>query len=132
MSEERETNHIYQGDCVDVMRTFPEGVIDLHGHFPHYDNLRAYKGYEFNFEKSPKSCIEEKGRRCGCLIVADATVKGNETGTSFRQALYFKEIGFNLHDTMIWRKPNAMPQIAKNVQQFEYMFVFSNSKTTNA
>lgn len=39
----------------------------------------------------------------GCIvwIVADATVKGSETGSSFRQALYFHDIGFNLHDTMI-------------------------------
>jgi len=47
-------NHIYQGDCVDVMRTFPEGVIDLTVTSPPYDNLRTYKGYNFNFEEIAK------------------------------------------------------------------------------
>jgi site-specific DNA-methyltransferase (adenine-specific) len=63
-------------------------------------------------------------------VVGDATVKGSETGTSFRQALYFKEIGFNLHDTMIWQK-NASPRdtrIPRYWQGFEYMFIFSKGK----
>ena len=129
-------NHIYHGDCVDDMRTFPDGVIDLTVTSPPYDNLRTYKGYDFNFEEIAKE-LYRVTKQGGVVVwvVNDATIKGSETGTSFRQALYFKKIGFNLHDTMIWRKPNAMPQIAKNryCQQFEYMFVFSKGKpkTTN-
>ena len=60
-------------------------------------------------------------------VVGDATVKGSETGTSFKQALYFKEIGFNLHDTMIWHKPNCFNFGSNNCYRnsFEYMFIFS-------
>ena len=52
-----------------------------------------------------------------------------ETGTSFRQALYAKEIGFNLHDTMMYRKINYIPLTHNRYEQeFEYMFVFSKGK----
>jgi site-specific DNA-methyltransferase (adenine-specific) len=68
-------------------------------------------------------------------VVGDATVKGSETGTSFKQALYFKEIGFNLHDTMIYQKDNPPPVggINRYYQHFEYMFILSkgNPKTFN-
>ncbi|NLF44117.1 MAG: site-specific DNA-methyltransferase, partial [Bacteroidales bacterium] len=68
-------------------------------------------------------------------VVGDATIKGSESGTSFRQALFFKEIGFNLHDTMIYEKQNPMPvQLSGNryAQCFEYMFVFSKGKPKTA
>jgi len=53
----------------------------------------------------------------------------SESGTSFRQALYFKEIGFNLHDTMMYRKINYIPLTHNRYEQeFEYMFVFSKGK----
>ena len=59
-------------------------------------------------------------------VVGDATIKGSETGTSFKQALWAKECGFNLHDTMIYHKPNAMPLTHNRYDPcFEYMFVFS-------
>ena len=67
-------------------------------------------------------------------IVSDATINGSETGTSFKQALFFKEIGFNLHDTMIWKKDScAFPESNRYYQNFEYMFVLSNGtpKTFN-
>ena len=62
-------------------------------------------------------------------IVSDGTVDGSETGTSFRQALFFKDIGFNIHDTMIWKKDTcAFPEATRYYQIFEYMFVFSKGK----
>src|SRR5690554_2227041 len=114
------------------MRTFPEGVIDLTVTSPPYDNLRTYKGYEFNFEEIAKELYRvTKNGGVVVWVVADATVKGSETGTSFRQALYFKGSGFNLHDTMIWRKSNPVPQfptIKRYTNDFEYMFVFSKGQ----
>ncbi len=123
-------NHIYHGDCVDVMRTFPEGVIDLTVTSPPYDNLRTYKGYDFNFEGIAKELYRvTKDGGVVVWVVNDATIKGSETGTSFRQALYFKEIGFNLHDTMIYEKAQAC--FGSNLcylQSFEYMFVLSKGR----
>ena len=68
-------------------------------------------------------------------VVADQTINGSESGTSFKQALYFKELGLNIHDTMIWRKINPMPNNhgKRYFSSFEYMFVFSKNtpKTFN-
>jgi site-specific DNA-methyltransferase (adenine-specific) len=63
-------------------------------------------------------------------VVGDATIKGSETGTSFRQALYFKECGFNLHDTMIYQKSGtgACGSNYTYWQSFEYMFVLSKGR----
>jgi len=125
-------NHIYHGDCVDVMRTFPEGVIDLTVTSPPYDNLRTYKGYTFNFEEIAKELYRvTKDGGVVVWVVNDATINGSETGTSFRQALYFKEIGFNLHDTMIYAKNNVYahdPRNKRYKQCFEYMFVLSKGR----
>jgi site-specific DNA-methyltransferase (adenine-specific) len=124
-------NKIIQGDCLEVMKTFDDNYIDLTVTSPPYDNLRDYKGYSFNFEGIAKELyrITKKG---GVVVwvVGDATVKGSETGTSFKQALYFKEIGFNLHDTMIYNKTSTTPVGGRNryFQRFEYMFIFSKGK----
>lgn len=91
-------------------------------------------GFLGTLNKWRNNYIVSQSRGVVVWVVGDATIKGSETGTSFRQALYFKEIGFNLHDTMIWYKTNAMPQVDKSrfTQSFEYMFVFSKSKPNTA
>lgn len=62
-------------------------------------------------------------------VVGDETIDGCETGTSFKQALYFKEIGFNIHDTMIYEKSGiSRPSSNRCHQAFEYMFVLSKGK----
>jgi site-specific DNA-methyltransferase (adenine-specific) len=126
-----ETNIIYCGECAETMKLhIPDNSIDLTVTSPPYDNLRTYKGYVFPFEDIAKELFRvTKQGGVVVWVVADATIKGSETGTSFRQALYFKEIGFNLHDTMIYGKVNWVPLTHKRYeQQFEYMFVFSKGK----
>ncbi len=129
-------NKIIEGNCVEVMKQFSDEVIDLTVTSPPYDNLRNYKGFIFPFEDIANELyrVTKKG---GVVVwvVNDATIKGSETGTSFKQALYFKDIGFNLHDTMIFRKVNPIPQIYRKRynNEFEFMFVFSKGavKTHN-
>ena len=132
---------LMQGDCSILLKKMPDQFVDLTVTSPPYDNLRAYNGNidQWNFEKF-KAVAKELYRvtKPGGVvvwIVADATVKGSETGTSFKQALYFKECGFDLHDTMIFAKNNPMPNAnAKRYSQgFEYIFVFSKGgvKTFN-
>src|SRR3990167_7248376 len=101
-------NKIIQGDCLEVMKTFEAESIDLVVTSPPYDNLRDYKGYSFDFEGIANELLRilKKGGVIVC-VVNDATIDGSETGTSFRQALYFKQIGLNLHDTMIWQKSST-------------------------
>ena len=103
---------------------------------PPYDNLRTYAGtLDWNFEIFKQVANElyriTKDGGVVVWVVGDATIKGSETGTSFRQALYFKEIGFNLHDTMIWEKSTFSAVGALKTRYapvFEYMFIFSKSK----
>lgn len=129
------TNKVLHGDCLEVMKTFEDGCIDLTVTSPPYDNLRTYKGYTFDFEGIAKE-LYRVTKQGGVVVwvVGDATIKGSETGTSFKQALYFKEVGFNLHDTMIYAKQNPVPYHHNRYNpQFEFMFVLSKGvpKTFN-
>ena len=130
MEIEKLKNKIICGDCLGVMKDIPDRIVDLVVTSPPYDNLRDYKGYDFNFEGIAKELFRViKVGGVVVWVVGDATIKGSETGTSFRQALCFKEIGFNLHDTMIYRKINYIPLTHNRYEQeFEYMFVFSKGK----
>ena len=129
-------NKIYCENCLNTMRRMSEGFVDLTVTSPPYDNLRNYNGFEFKWEAIIKELyrVTKKG---GVVVwvVGDATIKGSETGTSFKQALFFKECGFNLHDTMIWVKDGggAVGSNKCYTQNFEYMFVFSKGvpKTHN-
>ena len=106
----QEINKIYNCDCLVLMAGIPDCFIDLTITSPPYDNLRDYNGYSFDF-KNVATELFRITKQGGVVIwvVGDATIKGSETGTSFKQALYFKEIGFNLHDTMIYEKKNPVP-----------------------
>lgn len=123
-------NEIILGDCLEVMGSFEDACIDLAVTSPPYDDLREYGGYSFNFESIAKELYRvTKDGGVVVWIVADQTIKGNETGTSFRQALFFKGIGFNLYDTMIYEKAGtAPPHKNRYFHAFEYMFVFSKGK----
>ena len=127
-------NKCYNENCLDTMAKMPDNFIDLTVTSPPYDNLRTYNGYSFDFEAVAKELFRAT-KQGGVVVwvVGDATIKGSETGTSFRQALYFKEIGFNLHDTMIWEKdtqPCHDPRNRRYKQYFEYMFILTKGKPT--
>lgn len=123
-------NTIHCGECAETMRDhIPDNSIDLTITSPPYDNLRDYKGYTFDFEKIASELWRvTKPGGVVVWIVGDATVDGSETGTSFRQALRFMELGFKLHDTMIWNKGGftAVGTLkARYASVFEFMFIFS-------
>jgi site-specific DNA-methyltransferase (adenine-specific) len=128
MKEKSYINKIIEGNCVEVMQNMPDNLVDLTVTSPPYDDLRNYKGFVFPFEEIAKELFRiTKPGGVVVWVVGDATIGGSETGTGFKQALYFKEIGFNLHDTMIFRKRNPIPQIYRKRynNEFEFMFVFS-------
>tara|TARA_B100001250_G_scaffold51260_1_gene40037 strand:+ start:795 stop:1583 length:789 start_codon:yes stop_codon:yes gene_type:complete len=125
-----EINKIYNENCLETMQRMEDNFIDLTVTSPPYDNLRDYNGYSFDFENIAKELYRvTKDGGVVVWIVGDATIKGSETGTSFKQALFFKEIGFNLNDTMIYRKLNYLPVTSCRYEpQFEYMFILSKGK----
>ena len=123
------TNKLYNENCLDTMARMEDNFIDLTVTSPPYDNLRTYNGYSFDFESIAKELYRvTKEGGVVVWVVGDATIKGSETGTSFKQALYFKDCGFKLHDTMIYQK-SVPPMNNKRYQHnFEYMFVFVKGK----
>ena len=123
-------NKIICGDCLEVMKGIPDKSVDLVLTSPPYDQLRDYKGYSFDFEGIAKEIfrVVKDGGFC-VWVVGDSVINGSESGTSFKQALFFKQIGFNLHDTMIYHKNCfSMPPSNRYFQVFEFMFVLSKGK----
>lgn len=124
-------NQIFNEDCLKTMERLDDESIDLVITSPPYDNLRTYNGFTFDYQSVAKSLFKVlKNGGVIVWIVGDATIKGSESGTSFKQALAFMSEGFNLHDTMIWRKTNPMPKVktSRYFDVFEYMFIFSKGK----
>lgn len=112
------------------MSKIEDEVIDLVVTSPPYDNLREYNGYSFDFETVAKELFRITTKN-GIVVwvVGDQTINGSESGTSFRQALFFMQLGFKLHDTMIFEKNSSTFPAKRNAnrytQIFEYMFVFA-------
>ncbi len=128
---------ILHSDCVDALSRVDPDCIDLTVTSPPYDALRDYHGYRFDCP-AIASALYRVTKPGGVVVwvVADAVIDGSETGTSFRQALTFQDIGFWLHDTMIYEKnTSAFPANRKGnrySQTFEYMFVFSKGRPKTA
>ena len=134
-------NTIHLGDAETVLKNIPDKFVDMVMTSAPYDNLRRYNGIGDTWNHNKFMAIAKELVRVlkdgGVIVwvINDKTEKGSETGTSFRQALYFMELGLNLNDTMIWKKTNPCPSIKQSRynQVFEYMFVFSKGmpKTFN-
>lgn len=122
-----------QGDSLQITKAITSESVDLVLTSPPYDNLRTYNNnsvWSWDVFTGIAREIYRVLRRGGvCVwIVGDATINGSETGSSFRQALYFQQIGFKIHDTMIWDKGSfsAVGSLkTRYAPVFEYMFIFS-------
>lgn len=128
---------LMQGDCLELMKDIPDKSIACTVTSPPYDNLRVYNGNidQWCFDKFKEIAKElyriTKDGGVVVWIVADATIDGSETGSSFKQALWFKECGFKLHDTMIWQKQTFTDTGSLRVRYggvFEYMFILVKGK----
>lgn len=126
-----ERNRVYTENCLHTMLRMKAESVDLVVTSPPYDNMRKYKGFSFPFKDIARGLtrIVAKGGVI-CWVVGDQVMKGSESGSSFRQALYFKDVcGLDLYDTMIYRKENFIPQNHRRYEQeFEFMFVFSKGR----
>lgn len=127
---ERDGVTLYHGDNCDVLGAMPRDCVDLVVTSPPYDDLRTYGGHSWDFYGVAwqlKRVLKPGG--VIVWVVGDATKDGSETGSSLEQALHFRRIGLNLHDTMIYQKSNAVPLTHNRYeQQWEYMFVLSKGK----
>lgn len=123
-------NNIYNVDCLIGMKELSNNCVDLVVTSPPYDDLRNYNGYSFNFEEIAKELFRTL-KQGGVMVwvVGDKIKNGNKSLTSFRQGITFQEIGFNVHDVMIYQKKNT-PFMRSNAYTncFEFMFVLSKGK----
>lgn len=130
-----EIDKIYNEDCLEGMKRIDDASVDCVVTSPPYDNLRKYGGVAegWNFDKFKAIAqqiarVLKQGGVC-VWVVSDGVVNGSETGTSFRQALYFMECGLTLYDTMIWEKPSPQaPTEGRYYDVFEYMFIICKGK----
>lgn len=117
-------------DCLDGLKQIESKSIDLTVTSPPYDNLRDYYGFKFDFESIAKELYRvTKDGGVVVWVVGDKTNQGSKTCTSFKQALYFKEIGFDMYDVIIYQKTSpSAPHKGRYFNAFEYMFVLSKGK----
>lgn len=122
-------------DCMVGLKMLPDCSVDLTVTSPPYDSIRDYNGFTFDWHQVIRQLFRvTKNGGVVVWVVADQTINGSESGTSFKQALFAMECGFNLHDTMIWEKEScAFPEQVRYYPNFEYMFVWSKGipKTFN-
>ena len=129
-----ELNKLYNESCLTTMQRIQDNFIDLVLTSPPYDNLRTYGNitdWSFDVFKPIAKELTRTLKEGGVIMwnVQDATIKGSKTGTSFRQALYFMELGLNLYDHIIWQKTGTpFPSNIRYRQVWENMFVFSKGK----
>lgn len=130
---------LYNENCIDVLEKMKEENIkvDFTLTSPPYDQLRTYNNsssWDFETFKKVAQGLWDVTNDGGIIVwvVGDACINGSETGTSFKQALHFMELGFKLHDTMIYEKNSSAFPAKKGskryTQIFEYMFVFVKGK----
>ena len=127
---ELEIDTIYNMDCVEGMKKLPDNCIDLVVTSPPYDDLRDYKGFHFDFENIAKEMYRVmKPTGVVVWVVGDKIKDGDRSLTSFKQALFFQEVGFKVHDIMIYKKKNT-PFMRTNAYTncYEFMIVLSKKK----
>ena len=135
----RYLGHIINGDNVDVLSEIDSACVDLVVTSPPYDNLRDYKKdavWSFDSFKKIATQLFRVVKNGGVVVwvVGDSVVNGNKSLTSYRQALYFQQIGFNVYDVIIYEKAGtAPPHKNRYFNAYEYMFVLSKGlpKTIN-
>lgn len=134
MEIEQYTNRIIQAYSNEFLQQMPEKSVDLVVTSPPYDDLRAYENcaaWNFDIFKTIAQELFRVMKDGGVVVwvIGDKTEKGNKSLTSFKQALYFQEIGFNMYDVIIYEKAGtAPPHPNRYFNAFEYMFVLSKGK----
>ena len=127
-------NKIFNAKSNELLKEFPYCCIDLVVTSPPYDDLRDYENKSaWNFDVF-KEIAQELYRvvKLGGIVVwviGDKTDKGCKSLTSFKQALYFQEVGFSMFDVIIYEKAGSgPPHPNRYFNSFEYMFILSKGK----
>ena len=126
-----EGNKIYCGDNLDLIKQVDDNSCQITVTSPPYSNVRKYQGYSWDFESLAKElCRVTSEGGIVCWVVNDQYVEGSRDLTSFRQAIYFKDVcGFNIHDVMIYQKSGFnFPANNRYHQVYEYIHILVKGK----
>lgn len=120
------------GDCSEKTESLESESVDLIVTSPPYDDLREYGGHSWDFDRLSVQMFRVlKPGGVVVWIVQDATRDGSRTLSSMRQAIGFRDVGFLMHDVMIWSKDGFTAVGSFKVRYpctWEYMFVLSKGK----
>jgi DNA modification methylase len=128
-----QVNKLYNEDCLATMSRMPESFLDLTITSPPYDDLKTYDGYSFDFESVAQELYRvTKPGGVVVWVVKDSVINGGKSLTSFKQALFFQQIGFVFYDTILHAKAGGiLPAKRRYRDAFEYMFVLSKGRPRN-
>lgn len=127
-------NKIFNDRSDRLLKEFPAECIDLVVTSPPYDDLRDYEGvasWDMEVFQTIARELYRVMKPSGVVVwvVGDKTLKGSKTLTSFKQALFFQEIGFDMYDVIIYEKAGSgPPHLNRYFNAFEYMFVLSKGR----
>ena len=126
---------IINSDSAAFLKTLPDNCIDLTITSPPYDDMRTYGKQESDWTVDVFKTIANElfriTKQGGMVtwVVADKVKDYNKSLTSFRQALYFQEIGFKVYDVLIYEKNSGgMPNKTRYNSTYEFMFILSKGK----
>lgn len=130
-----ELNKIYCENCDQTMKRMPDEFVDLTVTSPPYDSLRNYNGYSFDFPTIAKELFRvTKNGGVVVWVIDDEIKNGNRSLSSFRQGIFFQDVGFNFYDLIIYvKKSGGPPHLNRYRDAHEFMFVMSkgNIQTIN-
>ena len=136
------TEHIYQGNCIDVLKDMPSESIDCVVTSPPYWSLRNYQEEEqLGLEETPEEFVANlvkvfskvkrvlKSSGSLWLNLGDTYYNKSLAGIPFRVAFALQADGWYLRQDIIWNKPRVMPEGVKDrcTKSHEYIFLLTKS-----
>lgn len=140
-----ELNKIYNEDCLEGLKMLNDNSVQMTVTSPPYFNLRRYtdKDKEIGIEDSVEEYINKLEKifqeiyritkndgSCYVNISDTYNKKGSLLCVPDKFKLMMIEIGWVCRNEIIWHKPNAIPNSAKNrfTNDFEKVYFFTKSK----
>ena len=112
-----------------MQHEMPEHCVDLVVTSPPYDNLRDYNGYNFDAESVGLGIMHVLKEGGVAVWVVGDRIDGGRSLTSFEHAIMFRDLGFRVHDVMIYQKKNT-PFMRSNAYTNAYELMLVLSKGT--
>ncbi len=122
-------NKFITGDAAQYLKSVGAEFVDLTVTSPPYDNLRDYNGYKFDAKSMLLSILKATKPGGVCVWIVGERINGGRSLSSFEHALIGRDVGWTVHDVMIYQKKNT-PFMRSNAYTncYELMLVFSKGK----